>query len=207
METRVKRLGHKDYSYAVVASCAFDHSLEGKSITEINKLKGRKKKLKNEVQTILDLEQQGGAQMVFHSMGAQDVERILRYPNTAIGSDGGVRVFGAGVPHPRSYGTNARVIAEYVRSRNVITLEDAIRRMTSLPAPSFGFRDRGSVREGNWADLVLFDPERVADKATYDKPHQFSEGFDFVLVNGRIMVDEGKLTEERPGKILRHQTT
>ena len=88
------------------------------------------------------------------------------------------------MPHPRSYGTNARVLAEFVRKRNVITLEDAIRRMTSLPARTFGFRDRGLVREGYRADLVLFDPARVQDKATYQQPHQFSEGFDFVLVNG-----------------------
>ena len=207
METMVKRLGHKDYSYAVVAACAWDRSLEGKSISEINRAKGRKKKLKEEIQTILDMQAAGGAQMVYHSMGAQDVERILRYPNTAIGSDGGVREFGVGMPHPRSYGTNARVLAEFVRRRQTITLEDAIRRMTSLPARTFGLRDRGLVREGNWADLVLFDPSRVEDKATFDKPHQFSEGFDFVLVNGRVMVDEGKLTEERPGKVLRHQTT
>ena len=85
----------------------------------------------------------------------------------------------------------------------MITLEDAIRRMTSLPARTFGFRDRGLVREGYWADLVLFDPARVQDKATYQQPHQFSEGFDFVLVNGQPMVEEGKLTEARPGKVLR----
>ena len=204
MEQRVKRLGHKDYSYAVVAACKFDRSLEGKSITEINRLKGRKKKIKEEVQTIMDLQLQGGAQMVYHSMGEKDVDRILRYPNTAIGSDGGIREFGSGVPHPRSYGTNARVLAEYVRKRNVITLEDAIRRMTSLPARTFGFRDRGLVREGYQADLVLFDPARVEDKATYQQPHQFSEGFDFVLVNGKPIVEEGKLTEARPGKVLRH---
>jgi N-acyl-D-amino-acid deacylase len=204
MEATVKKLGHKDYSYAVVAACKADPSLEGKSISEINRLKGRRKKLKEEIQTILDLQAAGGAQMVYHSMGTQDVERILRYPNTAIGSDGGIREFGVGVPHPRSYGTNARVLAEFVRTRGTIPLEDAIRRMTSLPARTFGFRDRGLIREGNWADLVLFDPARVQDKATFEKPHQYSEGFDFVLVNGRVMVDGGQLTQERPGKILRH---
>jgi len=205
MMASAKRHGHKDYSYAVVAHCSSDSSLDGKSIPEINVLKGRKKGLKNEVQTILDLEAKGGAQMVYHSMGEQDVERILRYPNTAVASDGGVREFGSGVPHPRSYGTNARVLAEFVRTRGTISLEDAIRRMTSLPARTFGFHDRGQVREGFWADLVLFDPARVQDKATYTQPHQYSEGFDLVLVNGQVVVDGGKATGARPGQVLRHR--
>jgi N-acyl-D-amino-acid deacylase len=109
-----------------------------------------------------------------------------------------------GVPHPRSYGTNARVLAEYVRKRNILTLEDAVRKMTLLPARTFGFRDRGQVREGYWADLVLFDPARVEDKATYTQPHQFSQGFDLVLVKGQPVVEDGKLTGARPGKIVRH---
>lgn len=204
MEREMKRMGRKDYSWAVVASCKFDRSLEGKSITEINRLKGRKKKLKEEAQTIMDLQLAGGAQMVYHAMSEEDVERILRHPHTAVASDGGVREFGVGIPHPRSYGTNARVLGEYVRERGVIKLEDAIRRMTSLPARTFNFRDRGLVREGYAADLVLFDPARVRDKATYEQPHQFSEGFNFVLVNGVIVVEEGKLTEARPGKVLRN---
>jgi N-acyl-D-amino-acid deacylase len=203
MESMVKALGHKNYSYAVVAGCSWDRSLEGKSISRISR-EWRGKKLKDEIQTILDIQAKGGAQMVYHSMGMIDVERIMRHPYTAVASDGGVREFGVGMPHPRSYGTNARVLAEFVRERRVITLEDAVRRMTSLPARTFGFRDRGLVREGSWADLVLFDPARVRDKATFDNPHQFSEGFDLVLVNGRAVVDEGRLTEERPGRILRH---
>jgi len=160
--------------------------------------------VRDEIQTILDIEGNGGAQMVYHSMGEKDVDRIMRYTNTGIASDGGVRVFGSGVPHPRSYGTNARVLAEYVRVRNILTLEDAIRKMTSLPARTFGFRDRGQVREDYWADLVLFDPARVQDKATFLKPHQFTEGFDWVLVNGQPVVEEGKLTGARAGQIVRH---
>src|SRR6266568_4876962 len=206
MEASLKKLGHKDYSYAVVASCSSDRSVEGKSISEINRLRGRKKKVRDEIQTILDIESSGGAQMVYHSMGEKDVDRIMRYTNTGIASDGGVRVFGAGVPHPRSYGTNARVLAEFVRRRNVLTLEDAIRKMTSLPARTFGFRDRGQVREGYWADLVLFDPDRVQDKATFVKPHQFTEGFDLVLVNGQPVVEDGKVTGARPGRIVRNMS-
>jgi N-acyl-D-amino-acid deacylase len=108
------------------------------------------------------------------------------------------------MPHPRSYGTNARVLAEYVRKRQVLTLEDAVRRMTSLPARTFNFRDRGVIREGLAADLLLFDPAKVADMSTYEKPHQYTVGFDFVLVNGTVMVADGQLTDAHGGRILRH---
>lgn len=203
MKADLRRSGQKNYSYAIVARFEPDTSIEGKNISEVNAARGRRKSVDNEIRTIFEILEKGGAQMVYHSMGQEDVERILRHPNTAIGSDGGVREFGVGVPHPRSYGTNARVLAEYARKRGVITLEDAVRRMTSLPARTFGFKDRGLVREGYAADLVVFDPARVQDKATYKQPHQYSEGFDFVLVNGAVMVDEGKLTEERGGRAIR----
>jgi N-acyl-D-amino-acid deacylase len=154
--------------------------------------------------------------MVYHSMSEKDVERILRYANASVGSDGGIRELGVGVPHPRSYGTRARVLAEYVRNRGVLTLEEAVRKMTSLPARTLGLRDRGLVREGYAADLVLFDPARVQDRATFLQPHQYSEGFDLqphqysegfdlVLVNGQPVVENGKLTGARPGRVLRRQ--
>lgn len=202
MQQRLRALGHKDYSYAMVASCEFDRSLEGKTISQITRQKG-KRGLRQEIETILEIMQRGGAQMVYHSMSEEDVVRILRHPFTAVASDGGVREFGVGVPHPRSYGTRARVLAEYVRRRGVITLEDAVRKMTSLPARAVRLKDRGLLREGFAADLVLFDPERVQDKATFQQPHQFSEGFDLVLVNGVAVVDNGKLTGARPGRVLR----
>ncbi|MBK9168864.1 MAG: D-aminoacylase [Bryobacterales bacterium] len=205
MEALLRSLGHKDYSYATVAYHAPDHSLEGKTIARIAQAKGRRG-VRGQIQTILEIMEKGGAQMVYHSMGDEDVERILRYPFTAVASDGGVREFGVGMPHPRSYGTNARVLAEYVRTRNVIRLEDAIRRMTSLPARTFGFRDRGLLRAGFQADIVLFDPGRVQDKATFAEPHQYSEGFDVVLVNGVAVVEDGKVTGARAGRILRHNS-
>lgn len=196
-------LGWEDYKGAVVAFYAPDHTLDRKSISEINALKGRPSTLDAEAETILEMIAAGGAQMVYNSMGNEDVERILRYPNTGIASDGGVRIFGEGMPHPRSYGTNARVLAEYVRNRHVITLEDAIRRMTSLPARTFGFRDRGLLREGFAADIVMFDPAKVQDKATFPKPHQYAEGFDYVIINGRVAVQDSRPVEILAGKILR----
>ena len=203
MEERLKGLGHQDYSYAMVAAFRPDRSYEGKTISEINIVKGRSKSLANEIETVIEIIAAGGAQMVYHSMGEQDVDRIMKYPFTAIASDGGVREFGVGMPHPRSYGTNARVLAEYVRKRGLLTLEDSIRRMTSLPARTFGFRDRGLIREQMVADLVIFDPARVQDKATFAQPHQYSEGFDFVLVNGKVVIEDGKLNETKAGRILR----
>jgi N-acyl-D-amino-acid deacylase len=204
MEARWKKQhGRKHLDWAHVASCKWDPKLEGKTITQITAEKGRKKKLAQEIETVLEIQLGGGAQMVYDSMSQRDMERILRYPHTAIASDAGIPEFGSGVPHPRGYGTNARVLGKYARESGVITLEEAIRKMTSLPARTFGLRDRGLVREGFWADLVIFDPARVADRATYDKPHQYSAGFDFVLVNGVAVVDNGQPTAARPGQVVR----
>jgi N-acyl-D-amino-acid deacylase len=196
-------LGQENYDYAIVATYKPNTAFEGKSIHMLNIQAERPDKLESEIDLILEMIEKGGAQMVYHSMGNEDVERILRYPNTAIASDGGVREFGIGMPHPRSYGTNARVLAEFVRNRNVLTLEDAIRRMTSLPAGKFRLRDRGLLQEGLAADLVLFDPAKVQDKATFQNPHQYTEGFDYVIVNGTVMVEDGKLRDVRPGVIIR----
>jgi N-acyl-D-amino-acid deacylase len=203
MEAHLKDLGHEDYSYAMVARFKPEAAYEGKTIVEINQMKARPGTVRAQIDTIFDLILAGGAQMVYHSMGAADVDRIMRYPNTAVASDGGVQEFGSGVPHPRSYGNNARVLAEYVRERHVLTLEDAIRRMTSLPARTFHFSDRGVVRQGAAADLVVFDPARVQDKATFQNPHQYSEGFDYVIVNGSLTVEDGKLTDTRGGRVIR----
>lgn len=205
MLAHLKVKGQPDYSYATVASFDADRSLEGKTIREINAARGRAPAPENEAETILEILEKGMPSMVYHSMGMEDVERIMRYPNTAVASDGGIRELGAGVPHPRSYGTNARVLAEFVRNRKVLTLEDAIRRMTSLPARTFGFKDRGMIREGFAADIVIFDPQRVQDKATYQQPHQYTEGFDYVLVNGVAMVEEGKVAARTGGQVVKRQ--
>lgn len=205
MEERLRSLGHEDYSYARVAAFAPERAYEGKTISEVNVMKGRPRTVAAEIETIFEIITGGGAQMVYHSMGDEDLERILKWPHTAVASDGGIREFGSGMPHPRSYGTNARVLAEYVRKRRLLTLEDAIRRMTSLPARTFALRDRGLLREGAAADILLFDPDRVQDRATYVEPHQYSEGFDWVVVNGVVMVEDGRLTNAAGGRVLRHR--
>jgi N-acyl-D-amino-acid deacylase len=121
-----------------------------------------------------------------------------------VASDSGVRRFGEGVPHPRGYGNNARVLGTYVRDLHLVTLEDAVRKMTSLPAQTFGFRDRGLVREGMAADLVLFDDATVADPSTFDRPHQYAAGFSLVVVNGEPVFEGGRMTGAHPGAALRH---
>jgi len=202
--------GYPDYSFATVARFVPNESYNGLTITEINKLREGSPDIDGEITTILDMMVEGGqagvsqgASMIYHYMSEQDVDTIFRYPNAAVASDGGVINYGSGNPHPRSYGTNARILANYVRARNVMTLEDAVRRMTSLPARTFSFHDRGIVRPGFVADLVLFDPDRVQDKATFENPHQYTEGFDYVVVNGELAVAGGKPTDLRAGAFVK----
>jgi N-acyl-D-aspartate/D-glutamate deacylase len=119
-----------------------------------------------------------------------------------IGSDGEIPEFGRASPHPRSYGTFVRVLGVYWRERTLLTLEDAIRKMTSFPAARLGFLDRGIVRPGMKADLVIFDPGRVRDLATFDNPHQYAEGLSHVITNGQIVFEGGAMTSARPGVVL-----
>jgi len=141
--------------------------------------------------------------MVFFSMDEKDLVRIMQYPFAMVASDAGIAKFGAGMPHPRAYGTNARVLGRYVRDQKVIRLEEAIRRMTSLPAQKFNLRDRGLLLPGMAADIVVFDEATVGDAAEFANPHAYSVGFKYVLVNGAVTVKEGKHTGVRSGGILK----
>ena len=202
IKKRLKKRGLKHLSYAVIASFAKDSTYNGKSIEEINVMKGNKRKIKNEAEVVMDIVSRGGASAVFHGMGEEDVRRIMQYPFNMIASDASIRVLNAGVPHPRGYGTNARVLAKYVREEKVIPLEEAIRRMTSLPAQQFRIEARGLLLPGYFADLVIFDENKVQDLSTFDKPHAYTVGFEYVLVNGKLTVDKGTHTGVRAGKAL-----
>jgi N-acyl-D-amino-acid deacylase len=199
----LKRSGFKDYSFAVVASYKPDNSFNGKSIAQITKEVRKKSDVTSQIEQMLDMYEAGGAGMIYHGMDEGDVKRIMQEPFTMIASDSGVRELDESVPHPRGYGNNARVLGRYVRELKLITLEDAIRKMTSLPAQTFGFRDRGLIREGFAADLVLFDENTIADQATFEKPHQFPIGISYVIVNGETVLANGQMTEARPGIALR----
>jgi N-acyl-D-amino-acid deacylase len=191
-----------NYSYAVVANYPSDTSLNGKNISEINKLMGRKAKAKYEAETIMDMVEKGGAQMVYNSMTEVDVKNIMKYPFSMFGADAGVPVPGRGMPHPRGYGTNARVLGKYVRDEKVITMEDAVRRMTSLAAQKFGLSDRGLLLSNYAADIVIFSEAEVSDMATFLKPHAYSKGFKYVIVNGELVVENEKHLGTKSGKAL-----
>lgn len=202
---RLKKRKLKHLSYAVIAYYAPDTSYNGKSIEQINLLKGRKHKAKEEALTVIDIMMSGGASAVFHGMSEDDVKRIMQYPFNMFASDASIRVLNAGMPHPRGYGTNARVLAKYVREEKVLSLEEAIRRMTSLPAQKFQLHDRGLLREGYAADIVIFDEKEVQDVSTFEKPHAYSRGFSYVIVNGVLTVENGKHLGVRAGRALRNQ--
>ena len=192
-----------DYAYAVVANFKADPRLNGKTIAQAAKLLRGADTLDDQIETILDLEARGGAQGVFHGMNEADLKIFLAHPLTMIASDAAPRKFNDAVPHPRGYGNNARVLGRYVRDQKVLTLEDAVRKMTSLPAKTFRLRDRGELRPGAIADVVIFDPATVSDPSTYDDPHHYAVGFSDVLVNGVPVIRAAQLTGARPGTPVR----
>src|SRR5262249_46511040 len=194
--------GGGDPKNVVMASCSFDASLAGKNLAELTAARGVPVTFANAAETAIEIQRKGGCSAIYHAISEEDLERILRYPFTMIASDGGIPMFGDGAPHPRNYGTFARVLARYVRERKILQLEDAVRRMTSLPASRFRIFDRGLLRQGMKADIAVFDPATVADKADFVHPHQYAEGFRYVLVNGTPVLVNGKMTAERPGRVL-----
>jgi dihydroorotase/N-acyl-D-amino-acid deacylase len=194
--------GGGDAKNVVMASCRFDASLDGKSLSEVSVARGRTPGAEDAAETAIEIQQKGGCSAVYHAISEEDVERVLAYPFTMIGSDGGITRFGHGAPHPRSYGTFARVLGRYVRERRVLTLEQAIHKMSGLPAARLGLYDRGLIRPGMKADVVVFDPARVRDRSDFPKPHQYAEGFEWVLVNGLPVIEGGQLGSARPGRVL-----
>jgi N-acyl-D-amino-acid deacylase len=147
----------------------------------------------------------GGANAIYHVLDEGDVRRILAHPHTAVASDGRLSTPGDGHPHPRAYGTFPRVLGHYVREERVLTLEAAVHKMSGMPAARMGLTDRGVLREGAHADLAIFDPATVADRATFQAPHQYPAGIPFVIVNGRVVVDGGRYTGTRAGRVLRRR--
>ncbi|MFC1795806.1 amidohydrolase family protein [Pseudomonadota bacterium] len=140
---------------------------------------------------------------VNHGMSEEDVVRIMQYPKTMIASDGGIFMPGDNVPHPRNYGSFARVLGVYVREKGVLSFPVAVHKMSRMPADRIGLQDRGRIEVGAIADITVLDPNRVIDRATYQNPHQFSEGVQHVFVNGQAVLLDGKMTGERPGRVLR----
>jgi len=194
--------GGGDPQNVQLARCDWDMSLAGMRLGDVTRGRDAAPSLENAAETVLWIVEQGNCTAIFHAIDEQDLQRILRHPATMIGSDGEVQVFGRGSPHPRSYGTFVRVLARYVRELKVLTLEAAVRKMSAFPAQRVGLADRGVLREGLKADLVVFDPAAVRDLATFERPHQYPEGVSYVVVNGQVVVDGGQVTSARPGRVL-----
>ena len=180
-----------------IAHYAPDRSLEGKNLEQVSKARGVSPE-----DAAMDLIVKGDVSIVSFNMSEQDIELIMRQPWTMASSDGGLVPMNAGVPHPRNYGAFARRIARYVNERKTVPLEFALRSMTGLSADVMGIPDRGYLREGAWADVLVFDPAAVHDLATYTKPHQLAQGMWYVLVNGTPVVEKGALNTALPGRVL-----
>jgi N-acyl-D-amino-acid deacylase len=202
MASLLAERGLRDLSFAVVALYRPDASVNGLSMPQVAQRRKGSDSADAQFEAAREMLLEGGAQMVYHLMSDEDVDRIMRHPQVAVASDSGVLAFGEGLPHPRGYGDNARVLGTYVRTRHVVALEEAVRKMTSLPAGHFRFANRGIVRAGYAADLVIFDPKTVADTATFDIPHGYPAGIPYVLVNGVPVVRNGTQTDARPGQVI-----
>jgi len=204
MIAKAMKGGFKDFSFAYVANHRANQSFNGKNIAEITKVVKQKADVNSQAEQAIDLLLAGGAQMVLRKMSDQDVERIFKQPFTMVASDAGViDAESASVPHPRGFGNNARVLGVYVRDKRLVGLEEAVRKMSSLPAQTFNLWDRGLLRPGMAADVVIFDEKTVADRATFERPKQYAAGIDYVIVNGQIVIEKGSYSGAKPGKILR----
>ena len=194
--------GGGDPKNVSISRNSWDPNMAGKNLAELTMEAGMEPTPENAAEIVFDIIRGGGATAVYRAIGPEDVDRILRHPATAIGSDGPVGVFGEGVPHPRQYGTFARILGHYVRERGVITLEEAVKKMSSQSARRLGIHDRGLITEGYFADVAVFDAEEIIDRASFEQPHQYATGMKFVLVNGEVVVENGAHTGRRPGRIL-----
>jgi N-acyl-D-amino-acid deacylase len=233
MLAQLKRNGWKDYAFARIAYYQFDQSLVGLNIAEVTQRRASRTlsaraaivrsaftppepepasqasvddELGRQAETVIDLFSHGGAQMVFFDMSEADVELIMKNPQVMFGSDSAVREENPAVlPHPRGMGTFPRILGVYVREKNLFSLEEAVQRMTSLPAKTFGLKDRGLIKENNWADLVIFDRNKIIDTATFEKPFSFPAGVEYVIINGSIVLDHHQFSKSLPGSAIRRQ--
>ena len=226
MIKKIREQGWTDYSFARIAYYQFDESLVGLNIAEVTErerrvgpvsqhviLTAKKETAKDagvlirQADTVIDLFTHGGAQMVFFDMSEEDVTLIMKVPDVMFGSDSSVRDDDSDSrPHPRGYGTFPRILGLYSREKSLFPIQEAIRRMTSLPAATFGIKNRGYVRPNYWADLVIFDRNRVLDTATYEQPLSTPTGILYVIVNGSFVLSGQELTRSYPGAVIRHRS-
>lgn len=195
MKANIERRGGADT--LIISSLPKKREWEGKSLEEISTLLG-----KSDVETAIELIFLGGPSVVSFNQSDSDVEYFMQKPYVMTGSDGQIIPFGKARPHPRNYGTFPRKIRRYVLEKNIVSMEQAIRSASGLPAEMLKFSDRGLIRKSYVADIVVFDPDRIMDRATFEEPHQYSEGIDYVLINGQIVIRNGEFTDVLAGKPL-----
>jgi N-acyl-D-amino-acid deacylase len=188
----------------MISQAKYDTSLEGKTVAQI-----ARDRAKNPYDVLFDIlvEEETAVRAIYFMMSEDDVITVMKHPNTMIGTDGIALTphgeLGRGKPHPRFYGTFPRLLGRYVREKGVLSIEEAVRKMTSLPAEKLGLDSRGRIEPGNNADLVVFNYDKIIDKATYQAPHQFPQGIVHVIVNGEFVIRDGKGTGHLPGQVLR----
>jgi len=195
--------GGGDLKRVQFSRVSWDSTLNGKTLYDLVVRLNIEPTIANAAPVVIDAVIRGGAGTIFHVLDEEDVKRIMAHPQTMIASDGRLNRLGDAVPHPRAYGTFPRVLGKYVREDKVLTLEQAVRKMTGMPAARLGLTDRGCLREGCAADVTIFSAEQVKDVGSYADPHHYPEGIPWVIVNGVPVVDSGTFTAARPGKVLR----
>lgn len=195
--------GGEDLRRIQFARVKWQPELEGKTLYDWIVQEGEEPTLEMGAEYVILGQKNGGASCIYHAMDEKDVENIMQHPLTMIASDGRLSTPGEGHPHPRSYGTFPRVLSTYVRDKKLLSLEEAIYKMTLFPAQTYGIKDRGLLRKGMKADLVIFAADQIQDTATFIEPHQYPEGILYVIVNGKLAVDQGKFLNQLNGKVLR----
>ncbi|MDH5603290.1 MAG: D-aminoacylase [Cyclobacteriaceae bacterium] len=195
--------GGRDLRRVQFSKVTWKPELEGKTLHDWALMEGLEPTVENGAELVIKAQLLGGMSAIYHAMDERDVENIMKHPWTMIGSDGTLSNPGNGHPHPRAYGTFPRILGLYVREMKVLTLEQAIHKMTGLSAERLGLKDRGFLRTSYKADIVIFNPETVIDKSTFENPHQYPEGIEYVIINGDFAVDRTHFTGEARGRVLR----
>ena len=195
--------GGNDPANIVLANCPHDTNINGLNLSELLQRQERTVSTENAAELLMELVEAGNCSAVFHAIDEEDVKRIMRHPATMTASDGGVEAPSERVPHPRNYGTFARVLGFYVREQNIMPFQTAIYKISRFPADRIGLTDRGRLAIGAVADIAILDPDTVIDKATFDDPHQYAEGVHHVFVSGEAVLLDQKMTGARPGQVLR----
>ncbi len=197
--------GGADLNVVQFANVSWQPDLNGKTLKDWAIERGLPTDFKTGADLVIEAQMNGGASCIFHAIGEEDVKRIMQHPLAMVASDGRLSQPGQGHPHPRGYGTFPRVLGKYVREEKVIDLELALRKMTSLPAERIGLEGRGVIEVGAMADITVFNPETIIDKGTFQDPHQYPEGINWVFVNGQLAVAMDTITSNRAGRVLRKQ--